>query len=91
MKLPIKKVVETEAKYLDLHLKVRDCFSAGLLDAESQEIASMDDYVPSFMPGEHCGDYVILKIDIDTGQIVNWKKNIDPKEVMKAFFKEEDE
>lgn len=25
------------------------------------------------MPGEHYGDYLILEIDLDTGQIKNWK------------------
>ena len=31
-------------------------------------------YVPSFMPGEHWGDYVTLDIDPYTGRILNWKK-----------------
>jgi hypothetical protein len=31
-------------------------------------------YVPDFFPDEHYGDYVILDIDADTGQILNWKK-----------------
>ena len=31
-------------------------------------------YVPDFFPDEHYGDYVQLKIDIDTGQIIDWKK-----------------
>jgi len=26
------------------------------------------------MPEDHCGDYVELDIDIDTGMILNWKK-----------------
>lgn len=30
-------------------------------------------YVPSFMPGEHYGDYVCLEIDPYTGKILNWK------------------
>lgn len=30
--------------------------------------------VPEFFPGEHFGDYIELDIDIDTGQILNWKK-----------------
>jgi len=30
--------------------------------------------VPEMMPGEHCGDYVEIDIDIATGKILNWKK-----------------
>lgn len=30
--------------------------------------------VPDFFPGEHYGDYLILNIDLETGQIKNWKK-----------------
>ena len=31
-------------------------------------------YVPKFFPGEHYGDCINFEIDLDTGQIVNWKK-----------------
>jgi hypothetical protein len=34
---------------------------------------SYDGYVPSFFPGEHFGDYVMLDIDPYTGKILNWK------------------
>jgi hypothetical protein len=75
VKINRKKVVQVDAKTLQMHLKVCDNFSANLVDADGQVIASQDDgYVPSFMPGEHHGDYVILDIDIDTGTITNWKK-----------------
>lgn len=75
MKIGIKKEVEVEAKVLKLHLKVRDEFTATLVDAQGETIKDQDDgYVPGFMPGEHYGDYVILDIDIDTGAILNWKK-----------------
>jgi len=54
-------------------LKVSDRFTAQLLE-DGKLVAEHDDYVPDFMPGEHYGDYVELDIDIETGQILNWKK-----------------
>lgn len=75
VKINRKKVVQVEAKTLRMCLKVRDDFSADLVDADGARICGQEDgYVPSFMPGEHHGDYVMLDIDIDTGTITNWKK-----------------
>lgn len=69
-----KTVTKVNAKTLKICAKVRDCFSATLLDANGTELHDHDGYVPSFMPGNHHGDYVMLDIDIDTGVITNWKK-----------------
>jgi hypothetical protein len=45
------------------------------MDADGECILDQEDgYVPSFMPGEHYGDYLILDIDIDSGLVTNWKK-----------------
>jgi hypothetical protein len=75
MKINQVKQVPVEAKTLKLHLKVCDEFTAHVYDQDGQELGGQSDgYVPDFMPGEHYGDYVILDIDIDTGQITNWKK-----------------
>lgn len=74
MKIGVMKQIEVEAKTLKLHLKVRDQFTADLIDANGETLKSQEDgYVPGFMPGDHYGDYVILDIDIDTGMILNWK------------------
>lgn len=63
-----------QAKTLRIYTKVCDAFSAQLLDQNNEEIHDQEDgYVPGFMPGEHFGDYIILDIDLDTGQIKNWK------------------
>ena len=73
MKIGIMKKVEIEAKELRVHLKVSDRFTASLHDQNGEEIFLQEDgYVPDFMPEKHYGDYVILNIDIDTGQITNW-------------------
>lgn len=73
-KITAVKTVQVEAKTLRTTMKVRDSFSADLLDADGQVLKEYEGYVPRFMPGEHYGDYLYLDIDIDTGQITNWKQ-----------------
>jgi len=74
MEIGQTKVVNVQAKELRLHLKVSDMFTAYIHDESGAELGGQDDgYVPDFMPEKHYGDYVILNIDIDTGQITNWK------------------
>jgi len=90
MKIGIKKEVEVEAKELQIYCKVTDRFTASLHDQDGVQIYSQDDgYVPSLMPGQHYGDYVILNIDIDTGQITNWVKPTEAQ--IKEFIKNDDE
>jgi hypothetical protein len=72
--IAMKKTVQVEATTLSIHMKVCDQFSGRILDQNGDELLDYEGYVPSFMPGEHFGDYVILEIDLDTGQIKNWKK-----------------
>lgn len=67
------KPVKVQAKTLALHIKVRDEFTAALLDQDGETLLDYEGYVPGFMPGEHFGDYLILDIDLDTGTIRNWK------------------
>lgn len=75
MELEIKRPQTVNAKTLKIHLKVSDCFSAQLVSDKGELIHEQEDgYVPSFMPGDHYGDYVILDIDIDSGQVTNWKR-----------------
>ena len=76
MKIRIRPKVTTEADVRVLHItaKCSDCCSAELRDADGNAVWERDGYVPSIMPGDHYGDYVILDIDIETGQILNWRK-----------------
>jgi hypothetical protein len=75
IELNIVRPAKVRAKELRVRLKVRDEFTATLHDVDGVGIGGQDDgYVPSFMPGDHYGDYVILDIDIETGQILNWQK-----------------
>jgi hypothetical protein len=73
MEINAVKTVKVNAKTLNIHCKVRDEFEADLLDAEGAKLKEYEGYVPSFMPGQHYGDYLMLEIDIDSGQILNWK------------------
>jgi len=74
MEISQTKRVIADAKTIKIHLKVSDRFSYQIVDAQGDVLHDQDDgYVPEFMPGDHYGDYVILDIDIDSGQITNWK------------------
>ncbi len=65
--------VDVEAKTVSISAKCSDCCATALLDKDGTEIFECDGYVPDFMPGEHFGDYIMLDIDLETGQIKNWK------------------
>lgn len=49
--------------------------SYSILDPDKQLVYEVPEgsYVPSIVPGED-GDYLDFVIDLDTGQIENWKK-----------------
>jgi hypothetical protein len=66
MSKPNVKIISISAKCSDL------CFVSAR-DEKGEVIAERDGYVPNFMPDEHWGDYIILDIDRETGQILNWK------------------
>ena len=68
------KTVKVEAKEMRLCVKVRDYFTGNIVDQDGERIGDFDGYVPSFFPGNHDGDYIKINIDLDTGQITNWKK-----------------
>lgn len=72
MKINRKKVVEVEAKVLKIHAKPCDAGNYTLMDTQGEEIHDHDGYVPSFFPGGG-GDYIEFDVDIETGQILNWK------------------
>ena len=74
MEIIATKKMKVNAKTLRIHTKVCDRFTASLHDQDGQELKDYEGYVPAIMPGHHYGDYVILDIDIDTGQITNWEK-----------------
>lgn len=77
---------ESAAKVLRISAKCSDLFWASLEDASGNQIGEYDGYVPSWMPDEHYGDYVMLDIDLETGKILNWKKPT-PEQLKKTFKK----
>ena len=70
---------------IQISAKCSDLFSARL-SVDGKFAGEYDGYVPAFFPGEHYGDYVCLKIDVVTGQILNWKV---PTTKDLAIFKKE--
>lgn len=64
---------------LNINAKCSDLFSMTIEREDGDEMLKepYDGYVPAFMPGQHYGDYVELQIDVETGKILNWRKNAD--------------
>jgi hypothetical protein len=73
-------------RIISINAKCSDLFNASLTD-NGHHVGDYDGYVPDFMPGQHYGDYVELKIDVDTGKILNWKKPTT-KQLKDTFNKE---
>jgi len=74
MKINQQKTIQIDVTEMRLHIKVRDQFNADIMDAQGDVEIAYEGYVPDFFPGDHYGDYLILDIDLETGQIKNWKK-----------------
>lgn len=88
MKININVPKDVDLKTISLHCKVCDSGCYEIKDDKGVVIRSLvDEYVPSIFPGEHYGDYLILDIDIETGQILNWVKPTQEK--LLCLFKEE--
>jgi hypothetical protein len=70
--LDLKNTKKVEVATLSISGKTRDLCFVGLYDEDGNKIKEHDGYVPEFIPG--CGgDYIDCDIDINTGQILNWK------------------
>ncbi|WP_397448170.1 hypothetical protein [Pseudomonas sp. NA-150] len=74
MKINQQKTVQVDITELRLHIKVCDRFEGDFIDADGEKVGAYEGYIPGFFPGDHYGDYLILNIDLETGQIKNWKK-----------------
>lgn len=78
MQVETKKSVTVDVKRIKTCIKICDRFTAELIGANGETIRSIEDeYVPDCFPGQHYGDYLELDIDIETGQILNWKPPIE--------------
>lgn len=69
-------------KTITISAKCSDLCHVQAYNEHGAEMATNGGYVPNFMPAEHYGDYVMLDIDVATGQILNWKKPTD-SEIMR--------
>lgn len=77
----VKQVVSA----VNVFIKVVDRGSYTLLDNKGVGFCEgCEIYVPSFIPGDD-SDYIDLKIDLETGQILNWKTVT--KEQIEEFIK----
>lgn len=61
---------------LSFTAKCSDCFGMTISDDATDEYIRFNGYVP-YDIGIGGGDYVEIKIDIETGEIINW----DPKKI----------
>jgi len=75
-----------KVKSIFVSAKCSDQCNIEYMDEQGNVIIEKDDYVPDFFPDKHYGDFVMLHIDIETGQILNWKKPTET-ELKKAMFK----
>lgn len=67
-----------DVKRIKTCIKVCDRFTAAVYGSDGEMIRSIEDeYVPDCFPGQHYGDYLELDIDIETGQILNWKAPLE--------------
>ena len=74
MQINMTKQDPVDVKEIRVHIKVCDGFDGAFVDAQGKTLRDYEGYVPDFFPGDHYGDYLILNIDLETGQILNWKK-----------------
>lgn len=77
MAIELKAMVEqiVSVKTVSVHVKVCDRGNYEFKTPTGTVLKEIDeDYVPSFFPGDHYGDYLILDIDLESGQITNWVK-----------------
>jgi hypothetical protein len=59
---------------IEISAKCSDMFAMGIVNKAGGTNWQYDGYVPGFFPDEHFGDYVMLRINVATGKIVNWKR-----------------
>lgn len=67
-------MLKTKGKtILSINVKCSDMYSHVIYGKDGKVYREYSGYVPSFFPGEHYGDYVLLDICPYTGRIFNWK------------------
>lgn len=64
--------MKVKPKVLSFTAKCSDLFSGQITDEDFNTIKEYDGYVPKDL-GIGGGDYLEMEIDLQTGQIINWK------------------
>jgi hypothetical protein len=74
---------------IDITVKCSDLFLAFLERANGEMVGNYEGYVPNIMPPDEDGhvdtDHLHLRVDIHTGQILNWKR--PTRKQLKKVFK----
>jgi hypothetical protein len=71
------KLKHTDAKmvrFLHITAKCKDCCFVQARDSEGEAVGESNGYVPYELLPHSGGDHVRLLIDVETGQIIDWKK-----------------
>lgn len=91
IELDQKVTVKVQAKEISIHVKCTDEFNANLIDSNGNIIGHIEDEnVPRFIPSVDCSEILTLNIDLETGQITNWRKP-SAKDIEEAFFKKDND
>ena len=77
------KITTSIPTTIEFNSKISDHFSASLLDKNGNSIGEYSGYVPDFIPNEY-GDYLTIKVDVESGRIINWKRPTN-EELEKTF------
>ena len=85
MEITHEKTGKINVKTIRVYAKTSDRFECKLLDERREVIGRYDGYVPDFFPEDHYGDYLILDIDLETGQITNWQRPTE-EDLLKLLF-----
>ena len=80
----MSKNKQVKIRVIEISAKCSDLFSMGIVSPSGQTNWKYNGYVPEFFPDQHFGDYVMLRIDVNTGKILNWKKP-NQETLTKAF------
>ena len=77
--------MEEKQMTLRIDAKCSDTCWSGIFNSDGKLLREKSGYVPNGL-GIGGGDYVNLEIDLETGQILNWKK--PTAEAVREFFEE---
>ena len=67
--------MDKNTRFITISAKCSDLFWMRCMDKDKKSLGEYDGYVPSGLGiGDEFGDYVTFTLDLETGQIQDWKK-----------------